>query len=524
VTVGAHADVGIPLGAMLEHPAWSDVAVLAGAGDRGRLLTGGVVVADLTTRPTDLDGAVLVVVYASDRTDWRLDAVLRRAHEARAGALLIAGTDPVARPTALLSERLALALLGAPDPLGAYAALARTVAEPGLARAETVLCSLAANERSGESVDELLTELQRTLRRPLALLDQRGNSVAGSELLAPAERDLVGRRLAPHATPVAAAMRIELPAGAVVVAHPVTSIGQTSWIAVRVDEARRGEVETMAAAIAVVSASLRERLALRRLQVERSARGRASLLEELRRVSDDLPAPTRRRALDLGWRLDGWHTGIRIGAVAVADIEVVGLRTEVVAALEAEGLEVVVVEQGDGWAAWTTTDRTPGAEQVERQATAIRRAQRALAETVETYVGVGRVHAGPSGIARSLAEAHDAARLAQGRAQTGHFLHVDRLGLAQLLLAWTRTDTFEPAARSLLAPLTPQTGDLLRTLATYLDSESSLTETAAVLGVHRNTVATRMVRIQQILGVDLADPDDRLALHLACRSAVLDVH
>ena len=67
-------------------------------------------------------------------------------------------------------------------------------------------------------------------------------------------------------------------------------------------------------------------------------------------------------------------------------------------------------------------------------------------------------------------------------------------GLAQLLLAWTRTDTFQPAARTLLEPLDQQPGDLLRTLAAYLDAESSLAETAAVLGVHRNTVAGRVAQ------------------------------
>ena len=114
--------------------------------------------------------------------------------------------------------------------------------------------------------------------------------------------------------------------------------------------------------------------------------------------------------------------------------------------------------------------------------------------------------------------------MAQGRAETGQFLHVDRLGLAQLLLAWTRTDTFQPAARSLLAPLRAESGDLLRTLAAYLDAESNLAETAGVLGVHRNTVAARVARIQHVLGVELSDPDVRLALHLASRTALLTPH
>ena len=97
-------------------------------------------------------------------------------------------------------------------------------------------------------------------------------------------------------------------------------------------------------------------------------------------------------------------------------------------------------------------------------------------------------------------------------------MHVDRLGLAQLLLAWTQTDTFLPAAEQLLAPLERGGGALRSTLAAYLDAESSVAETAAVLGVHRNTVADRIDRVQRLLGVDLGDPETRLALHLATRA------
>ncbi|MER5394466.1 helix-turn-helix domain-containing protein [Saccharopolyspora sp. NPDC002686] len=55
-------------------------------------------------------------------------------------------------------------------------------------------------------------------------------------------------------------------------------------------------------------------------------------------------------------------------------------------------------------------------------------------------------------------------------------------------------------------------------MAAYLDAESSIAETAAVLGVHRNTVAARIERIERLLAVDLHHRDERLALHLACRA------
>ncbi|MFC8933957.1 helix-turn-helix domain-containing protein [Rhodococcus sp. NPDC057135] len=36
--------------------------------------------------------------------------------------------------------------------------------------------------------------------------------------------------------------------------------------------------------------------------------------------------------------------------------------------------------------------------------------------------------------------------------------------------------------------------------------------------MHRNTISSRIDRTQRLLSVDLADPETRLALHLACRT------
>lgn len=108
--------------------------------------------------------------------------------------------------------------------------------------------------------------------------------------------------------------------------------------------------------------------------------------------------------------------------------------------------------------------------------------------------------------------------MAQGRAASGWFVQIDRFGLDQLLLAWTRSDTFLPTAASFFAPLTDVER---RTLVTYLDHESTAVTAAAALGIHRNTLTQRIRRIEDQLGVALDDPQTRLALHLAARA--LDV-
>ncbi len=75
-------------------------------------------------------------------------------------------------------------------------------------------------------------------------------------------------------------------------------------------------------------------------------------------------------------------------------------------------------------------------------------------------------------------------------------------------------------SRELLAPIlvgSPEAqGDRLATLRAVLESGSHA-EAAARLGVHRNTVAYRIARLEERSGWDLADPDLRLALLVALR-------
>lgn len=77
-------------------------------------------------------------------------------------------------------------------------------------------------------------------------------------------------------------------------------------------------------------------------------------------------------------------------------------------------------------------------------------------------------------------------------------------------------------ARALLAPLLAGGGagarrERLATLRAVLEGGTAGTEVAAALGVHRNTVAYRIRRIEELTGWDLGDPDLRLALALALR-------
>ncbi|MGX5695854.1 PucR family transcriptional regulator [Agromyces soli] len=61
-------------------------------------------------------------------------------------------------------------------------------------------------------------------------------------------------------------------------------------------------------------------------------------------------------------------------------------------------------------------------------------------------------------------------------------------------------------------------GALLQTLRVYLAEHGALGQSAASLGVHRQTLATRLARIEELTGLSLTSPDDRTAAWLAVRA------
>lgn len=66
-----------------------------------------------------------------------------------------------------------------------------------------------------------------------------------------------------------------------------------------------------------------------------------------------------------------------------------------------------------------------------------------------------------------------------------------------------------------LAPLGGDSGQLELTLRTLLDSGMDRTATSAALQIHRNTLAYRLGRIQELTGLDLASPRDLACVHVA---------
>ncbi|MDR1386584.1 MAG: helix-turn-helix domain-containing protein [Propionibacteriaceae bacterium] len=512
--VRAHA---ISLGQLTDLVGPGGLTVLAGS--RRAQVTGVVGLSDPSQLEDRAEPGDLVLALGQPPTPgWPLDSWLRRC---RAKGVVAIGLGPLEAPldrgTLALAERLEVALVECQDPWSAGLALHRALtADPETSAGRASALALNAVERSGPEVHQVIEALSGALAAEFVLLDAAGQQFSlGPDVLSPTEAEAVGRFDAKGRLAI-----VGLPSGRELIAAPLPHPkGGTLWIGALTENPTALERTRLMTALRVGGLGVWGKLATQLMSYEQSARHRTALLGEVLDAVSAGVQPSRsliRRSLALGWELGSWQLGLRL--ILREEADPVVRRQEIVDACAAQGLTVQMVEQVDGWTGWVSLPEEPNAARVEELSASLRRAHRLWNQQVATAIGLGHVRAGVEGLAASLGEAADAARIAMTRPQTGHFVHVDRLGLAQMLLALARTDTFLTSAKALLAPLGPVDGPLSATLEAYLSSGGHANEVAARLGVHRNTVAARLSRIKTLLGVDLEDSETRLALHLACRA------
>jgi GAF domain-containing protein len=98
-------------------------------------------------------------------------------------------------------------------------------------------------------------------------------------------------------------------------------------------------------------------------------------------------------------------------------------------------------------------------------------------------------------------------------------LDIDRFGVYGVLLDSGPGAALTEFSRTLLDPLLTSTAagrsQLLSTLETWLASGTSVHECSKRMYLHRNTVAYRLRKIEEMLGIDLANPEDVLKIQLA---------
>jgi sugar diacid utilization regulator len=324
---------------------------------------------------------------------------------------------------------------------------------------------------------------------------------------------------------------LEEPAGDLV--FPIALEGDGDrWVVIR-DATARSRPELMLVGRLLADALVLAAHAGRRAE-ELPIRSRAELLSEILDSSTQGRSELLGRARGIGLPIDGWHVVVRIEHDDSEE-----MRGDEVAAFEAReelGRTVLDAVRSSG-GVWHLAraerslvvirmyrnDPGPSAsgEASKSANQAMQEAARRIPHAV-MYCGVGTAHSGSTGMINSAAEARAAVAASRARNRPNIATAFDSLGLRRSLVEWYASHTARKAVATVLAPLdrmgSTKADSAIRTLQAYLDNHGSLSQTAAVLHLHRNSVAYRVSRIFAELDVDPESPDDWLLLQLACRA------
>ena len=142
----------------------------------------------------------------------------------------------------------------------------------------------------------------------------------------------------------------------------------------------------------------------------------------------------------------------------------------------------------------------------------------------ETAIGISERHVGWRGIAEAFRQAYFAMRLGATHAVPKAVVDsgaAGDLGIYRLLYPLWRSDDLRSFSMEVLGGLIAydekRGGGLVQTLEAYLDLGGGMQEIADRLFIHRNSLIYRLRRIEELTGRVLADPHDRLLLHLALK-------
>jgi len=135
--------------------------------------------------------------------------------------------------------------------------------------------------------------------------------------------------------------------------------------------------------------------------------------------------------------------------------------------------------------------------------------------------GISRVVHGISGLRTGVIQAMEATGLGALVDDRHSPYHYEDLGLYRLLSALRDRDELRRFHEEMLGSLMTYDAmhetDLVHSLEVFFAENTNISRTSRALFVHRNTLNYRVQRIQEITGLDLDDPESRLALQLALK-------
>jgi len=144
-----------------------------------------------------------------------------------------------------------------------------------------------------------------------------------------------------------------------------------------------------------------------------------------------------------------------------------------------------------------------------------------LGRSAGVSVGIARPHTGLEGLRVAYREAEQALAIGRHLHGGGHATSFSELGAYRLLFALRDSPELAEFCRESLAPLIEYDSrngtELVKTLDAYFANGTNLQATADALFLHRNSLAYRLRRIEEVCGVDLDDIEDRFRLQLALK-------
>ena len=139
-------------------------------------------------------------------------------------------------------------------------------------------------------------------------------------------------------------------------------------------------------------------------------------------------------------------------------------------------------------------------------------------------IGIGEYHQGIKGLSKSFKEAMQALDVGTKLEGAGAIYHVDNLGVGKLLAeikGESQQEFMEKTIYSIKNNKEKKINDfLLETLQGFFDNNLSITQTAKVLFIHRNTLLYRLERVKKITGLDPKKFDDAVQLRLALKMRI----
>ena len=188
--------------------------------------------------------------------------------------------------------------------------------------------------------------------------------------------------------------------------------------------------------------------------------------------------------------------------------------------LKDQGLPFLSISKSDAVVALIQfADQTPpGAE---RTLAALRDHLEDALAPATVSIGVSAPATGAVPVARAFRQAREALGLT-GKGGGPRIRFFDQIHPQNRLLDTQSTEGLCAIYDETIGPLADHDAQkrtaLLHTLETYLAEERSLSRTAEILHMHRNTLAKRITRIEDILGRSLAATDDVVAIGLGLRA------